>query len=269
MPPALSDYQTAANAIYEPQKAAEATSLASTRTQNINTLEAQKGQVSTDYQSAIEKLTQSVQDQSAQINQLYSQRLGGNFSGLQGNDMGKMFSRANQTQGIIEQTRLNKLNQIATGETNVNLQYNTDVGNLTSKYGSLESQYAQSAYGAAVKAQRDQANSDRNYALSVARLNLSASRAAKAAQPKTPSVGNIIAAYIKADSKYGDYNPNGSNYHRWQAAEESLLDNGYDPTQYKKELAGAFGTAADKKQWGYTGSNSNQSIEDLVKALGG
>lgn len=174
MPPQMSAYQSAASQIYEPQKQAEQIALTATRDTTKNALEAQKGQVATNYQQAIDQLTNSVQDQTGQINQLYSQRLGGNFSGLQGNDMGKMFSRANQQQGYIESTRANKLNEITTGQTNADITYGAGVAALTPKYQSLETQYAQNAYGSAVKDYQDQQYKQAQLNLGYARLNQSA-----------------------------------------------------------------------------------------------
>lgn len=148
--PQRSTYQSAASSIYEPQKQAEEQQIHTTNQTTKNTLEAEKGQVGTDYQSAIDKLTQSVQDQSAKIDQLYTERLGGNFSGLQGNDMGNLFARTNQAQSIIEQTRANKLASIATAEGNADINMNSQLAALAPKYQSLEADYANKAYGAAV-----------------------------------------------------------------------------------------------------------------------
>lgn len=182
MPPA--SYIQAAQAFYEPQKQAEQTTLQATNTTTKNTLEAEKPQIQTDYQSAIDKLTQSVSDQTDQISQLYSQRLGGNFSGLQGNDMGKMFSRANQQQSIISQTEANKLAQITTEEGNADITYQSSLAALTPKYQSLEAGAAASSYAADQKAAQTQANSDRTYQLGVARLGVSAANAGTAAAGK-------------------------------------------------------------------------------------
>jgi hypothetical protein len=190
----MSAYQQAATSIYEPQKQAESIALGATRDTTKNALEAQKGQVNTTYQDAIDQLTNSVQDQTGQINQLYSQRLGGNFSGLQGNDMGKMFSRANQQQGIIEQTRANKLNEITTGETNADISYGAGIAALTPKYQSLETQYANDAYGAAVKDFNDQQYKQQQLQLSYARLNQSAYNSAASNASK-------LSAQFKATGK--------------------------------------------------------------------
>lgn len=196
MPPQLSSYQQAASSIYEPQKQAEATQLAATRDTTKNSLEAEKGQVATDYQSAIDKLTQAVQDQSGQINQLYSQRLGGNFSGLQGNDMGQMFARTNQAQGVIESTRANKLAQITAGETNADINYNAGVAALTPKYQSLETQYAQNAYGSAVKDYQTQQQQAFDNQIKMANLNLGYARLNQSGQNAANS------AALKAQSQY-------------------------------------------------------------------
>lgn len=208
-PPNLSDYQAAATAIYQPQDEAEAAQLTSTRDQTINTLESGKAQIGTDYQSAIDKLTQSVQDQTGQINQLYSQRLGGNFSGLQGNDLGQMFSRANDQQSIIEQTRANKLADITTSEDNAQIQYATDWAGLGSKYQSLEDQYAQSAYGTAVKDYQTQENSDRTYNLDVAKFENSAGNSENSASNAAASGYKASAKGSSTNNGYDFTGPNG------------------------------------------------------------
>lgn len=182
MPPA--SYMQAAQAVYQPQQQAEASALQTQNTTTKNTLEAEKPQIQTDYQSAIDKLTQSVKDQTGQINMLYSQRLSGNFSGLQGNDLGQMFSRANEQQSIISQTEANKLAQITTEEGNADITYANSLASLTPKYQSLEQQYAQGAYSDDQKAAQAQANSDRSYQLSVAKFENSASNSSNSAANK-------------------------------------------------------------------------------------
>lgn len=239
-------YMQAAQSIYEPQKQAEATALTAVRDTTKNSLEAQKGQVNTSYQQAIDKLTLAVQDQSSQINQLYTQRLSGNFSGLQGNDMGNMFSRANQQQGYIESTRANKINEITTGETNADINYNAGIASLTPKYQSLETQYAQDAYGSAVKAQREQANSDRSYNLSVAKLGISQQdKANKAAQD---AAGKYKVNFKNDAGQQGDKSyegPNGSTNLFQYAAGINNGDQGATWSTIKTELSS--GSSTDKK----------------------
>ncbi len=204
----MDPYQVAAQAVYEPQKTAEANSLKATHDTTVNSLNLEKGQVATNYQAAIDQLTQSVKDQGASINQLYTQRLGGNFSGLQGNDLGGMYSRANSQQAVIESTRANKLSQITGGITNADINYNTDIANLTPKYQSLEANAANSSRSADAKAAQAQSNSDRSYNLSVAKFNQSSSNSSTAAADK-------IASQYKAKQATdgsGDYQfigPNG------------------------------------------------------------
>lgn len=204
MPPNLADYQAVANSIYEPQKAAEATALGVTRDTTKNALESQKGQVNTDYQDAINQLTHSVQDQSSQINQLYTERLGGNFSGLQGNDLGNMFARANEQQATISSTRANKLGEITAGQTNADIAYGAGIASLTPKYQSLESDYAQSGYGSAVKDYKDQQYKQQQLSLSAAKL--ASSNASKtASQFKVTGKANT-------DGTTGNSNANGYSF---------------------------------------------------------
>lgn len=225
----LGAYQAAAQQIYEPQKQAEATQLASVRDITKNSLEAQKGQVQTNYQDAINQLTQAVEDQTGQINQLYSQRLGGNFSGLQGNDMGKMFSRANQQTATIASTRANKLNEITTGQTNADIAYGAGYAALTPKYQSLETQYANEAYGSAVKSEQDQANKDREYQLSVAKYYSSAARGSQptAAQSKQQAMGTIANALVNKAGKDGHV-----SQETWNAAMAQWIQAGYNAKDF-------------------------------------
>jgi hypothetical protein len=150
-PPSLADYQGAANAIYDPQQASDTIALQNTYQTTVNTLEASKGQINTDYQSAITNLQNTVQSNTGKIDQLYAEKLGGNFSGLEGNDMGQMFAKADQQQATIESTRANKLATISTGEANAQITMQSSIDALTPKYQALKATYAQSNYAAAVK----------------------------------------------------------------------------------------------------------------------
>lgn len=252
MPPQA--YQDAAAAVYEPQKAAEATALGATRDTTKNSLEAEKGQVGTDYQSAIDQLTQSVQDQTGQINQLYSQRLGGNFSGLQGNDLGQMFSRANSDQSIIEQTRANKLGEITAGETNADIDYGAGIAALTPKYQSLETQYAQSAYGEDQKAAQAQANSDRSY-------NLAATKVGNSQASQFKVSGKSVNGTSSNSNGYAFTGPNGKPVNMAEYIQGAgmggqdiidLLTNGssYDRSVINKINSSAAGKAAIQNEDG-------------------
>jgi hypothetical protein len=153
MPPApqLSDYQAAAVALYAPQEASEAQDISTTLTEDINTEEAGKAQIGTNYTTAMNNLSLSVQQNTGKIDQLYTERLGGNFSGLEGNDLGTMYASADNQQATIEATRTNALNAITTAETNATLQANQQTEDLGSKYNALETTYAESNYATASK----------------------------------------------------------------------------------------------------------------------
>lgn len=150
MQPSLATYQAAANSIYAPQQASEDTTALSTEQNTIATDEAEKPQIQTDYTSAIDKLTQSVSDQTGKIAQLYATNLGGNFSGLQANSMAQVYSQADQQQSIISQTEANKLAAITTDEGNASNTYQADLSSIASKYQGEEADYAQSNYGSAL-----------------------------------------------------------------------------------------------------------------------
>lgn len=154
--PALATYQAAANAIYAPQQAADDATALSTEQNTIATDEAEKPQIQTDYTSAIDKLTQSVTDQTGKIAQLYATNLGGNFSGLQANSMAQVYSTADQQQSIIEQTQANKLATITTDEGNAANTYQADLSSTASKYQGEEAQYAEDAYNTATNDYNEQ-----------------------------------------------------------------------------------------------------------------
>lgn len=252
--------------MYEPQKAAEATQLQATNATTKNDLEAGKGQINTDYTSAINNLKQSILDQTGKINQLYSQRLGGNFSGLQGNDLGAMYARGNQQQATIESTRANKLAAITTGETNADIKYQADLSALTPKYQSLEADYANKAYTAAATAYQKQQNSDRTYNLAVAKLGISASNRSNAAALKSQ-------AGYKVTGKVGSGGTNSST----GASTKGTADksNGYnfqgpngEPINMAEFINGAGKNVNDVLDLLQNGSSYDQQVYRQVKAAG-
>jgi hypothetical protein len=218
--PELSTYQQAAQSIYEPQLQSEISTAQTERNANVNSLNAEKGQVQTDYTAAIQNLQSSIQGQTAQINQLYTSRLLGNFSGLQGNDMGQMYSKANQQQGIIESTRANKLNSIATNIANEQMKETNLEGSLRSKYQGLESEYAYSNFGAAQKSyydniirQQQMAETSRYHnaqlGLEYAKLNQSNANSSQA-QYKVAGKYNVDTGKADSSKGYSFTGPNGT-----------------------------------------------------------
>ncbi len=232
MPPSLATYQQAASAIYEPQKAADITTAQATTAADVANLEASKGQVQTDYQTAINNLTSTTNSNVAKINQLYTLRLGGNFSGLQGNDLGGMFAKATQAQGVIESTRANKLTQIATTETNDKNQLNATIASLTSKYQGQEASYAQSSYAAATKEYDTQQQRDFTNQLALAKYNLSASKAAvgkaptqaETKQADMATIGSFLNSVVGKDGHVSQQN--------WNKAMQQWLNAGYSAKDF-------------------------------------
>lgn len=173
--PSLATYESAAQAEYQPQLQADQTTAAATHQANLNTLQTQLGGVGGQYDIQEQQLTSTVQQEAAQISQTYSQHLLGNFSGLQGNDMGEMFSKANLQEQDIESQRTNAINAINTQIGNENLTYNADQGALTSKYQGLEEAAAQSGYADATKEYDTEAYQQEQLGLNYAKLNQTAS----------------------------------------------------------------------------------------------
>jgi hypothetical protein len=50
----------------------------------------------------------------------------------------------------------------------------------------------------------------------------------------------------------GDYNPNSTNYHRWQAAEQDLMANGINPQEASTQLllTKIFGSPSERAKAG-------------------
>lgn len=281
MPPSLSDYQAAAQAIYQPQLEADITTSKASSASKIANLETSKGQIQTNYTSAIQNLQNSVQDQTGKIGQLYTSRLLGNTSGLQGNDMGEMYARANQTQGTIESSRANALNGISVQQANINNEELAGESALRGKYQGLQADYANSGYSSAVKdyqskqleqqkmaqAQENmaqaQANSDRQYGLDVARLNLSAQ-----------SANNATSGMYKASAKAGNQGfaytgPNGQALNLGQYA-KSIASNSTDALKVIKNQLQASNTDTDKKALDYFNSQMkkyNGNFNQVVGAI--
>ncbi len=250
MPPSLASYQKAAASIYNPQQAAEGRSLTTQEQTTQNTLEGEKGQVQTDYQAAISNLNSTLNSNIAKINQLYTERLGGNFSGLQGNDIGGAVSGALKQQGVIESTRANKLSEIGTAETNAKLTYNTDIGNLGSKYSSLKSQYANSAYSSAVKDYQTNQYRQEELGLRQQALNISAARAANAGSGKQPSmaqikqadastIGNFLQSKVGKDGHVSQETWNAA-MNKWVSAGYSAKDFANQYTQFINQRYGGY-----------------------------
>jgi hypothetical protein len=195
MQPSLSTYQQAADSIYNPQQATEAATLSSNNANNIKTLDAGKAQIGTDYASAVQNLNNTTANNVGTINSLYTSRLGGNFSGLQGNDLGQMFAKSQQVQGNIESTRANKLAAISTQEANDTNTTNTNIAGLASKYSGLKSAYANSNYDAAVKSQQDNYYKQANLQLAQQRNNIAASNVSNSANSQRNIASSLDASF--------------------------------------------------------------------------
>lgn len=191
-PPSLATYQAAANAIYAPQQAADETTALSTEQNTIATDEAEKPQIQTDYTSAIDKLTQSVTDQTGSIAQLYAKNLGGNFSGLQANSMSQVYSVADEQQSIISQTEANKLAQITTDEGNAANTYSADLSSISSKYQGEEADEANSDYNTAMNDYNDQQAETERTEITQAGENARSSSTASTALPTQAETSSAI-----------------------------------------------------------------------------
>ena len=152
MPPAptLSEYESQATSEYAPQESSALTTQGATHQANLNTLNTNLNDVGAQYDIQEEQLGSSVQQEAGQIAQTYATSLLGNTSGLQGNDMGEMFSNANLQEQSIETQRTNAINSINTSITNEDLTNNADTEAIQSQYAGEEASAADTAYNDAV-----------------------------------------------------------------------------------------------------------------------
>jgi hypothetical protein len=187
----LAQFQATANSIYDPMATADKASLTTNYNSGKAAMELGRGDANVNYDKALRGVNESEKTQTDSLNSLYSSRLGGNFSGLQGNALQGLYGKDNQARADIQTARASKLAQI-TGQEKASLdKYNTDTKNVDTRYTGEKAKYANEGYNSALKqeevqrkdaerqqqeAQR-QANSDRQFALSESRFSASEARA--------------------------------------------------------------------------------------------
>lgn len=271
--PSLSDYQAAAKAQYEPQLQSDITTGRANSAAKVSNLESSKGQISTNYQSAIQNLQNSVQDQTGRIGQLYTSRLLGNVSGLQGNDMGMMFSKANQQQATIESTRTNALNSISTQEANIGNEQIASESALASRYQGLEAASSSSGYNSALKEYntqqleqqkmaQSQYNSDRSYSLSAARLGASQGKASSNAANAAAAGYNLNQG---SEGQYMFHDSNGTPISMATYLEGASQGNGQVWTSKALDLL-KNGTGYDKQIYTYA-KKAYDTHGDVAQAI--
>lgn len=265
--PSLATYEAQATAEYAPQEAAEQTQDAATHQANLNTLGTQLGSVGTQYDEQEQALTSTVQSESAQIAQTYATHLLGNFSGLQGNDMGEMFSKANLQEQDIETQRTNAVNAVNTAITNENLTYNADVASLGSKYQGLESGAASDAYNSAEKDYETQEYQQEELGLEYAKLSETTSNDAATQQ-------NNYLSQFKATEKSGGVGyaytgPNGESLDLGQYATALAGGNTDNALSIAENQLSQSQTSYDKSALGYIGTLQKQgkSSSDILDAV--
>lgn len=215
----IAQYQAAANAVYDPQAAAEKDSLTTGFNSTKAALELSKVTSGQSYDRALRGVDESEKTQTSSLNSLYSQRLGGNFSGLQGNALQGLYGKDNQARADIQTSRANKLAEITGQEIASQNKYNTDTRNVDAKISGEKAKYANEGYNSALKQEEQQrrdterqqqenqrqANSDRQFALSESRFAASESRA------NTKAGSDAGKGYKASQLSSGNYNFKGPN----------------------------------------------------------
>jgi hypothetical protein len=206
--PSLSTYEAQATAEYTPQEQADLTTASATHAANLNTLNTQMSAINPTYDNEEDQLKSTVQQEAGQIAQSYSEHLLGNFSGLQGNDMGEMFSNANLQEQSIETQRTNAINSVNTSITNENLGYSAEQQSISDKYTGEIQAAADSSYNAAEKDYSTEVYQQEELQLSYAKLNQtaayqSAELGLKEQQYQTTAQNNYLSQFKAAEKTGG------------------------------------------------------------------
>ena len=275
--PTLATYQKAATSIYAPEESADITNEEAATNAQVANDQAETGQVDTDYESAIDNLQNTIQSQTGQIGALYTSKLLGNISGLQGNDMGEMYAKADQQESLIEETRANKLTQISTDETNAENEEAADVSSLKSKYQGEEASYAESAYSTAVKDYNTEAYQQEELGLNEAKLNQTASYEDSELGLKEQSLNNSeessylgsFKAKAKAGGGFTYTGPNGEAIDLGQYAMTLGGGNTTNALNIIKNQLSQSSTSYDKKALAEIGNGEKigASSTNILKAI--
>lgn len=232
----LAQYQQSAASIYDPQLQAELEQLAQKKRSVLTALGEEEKTIEPEYQRALRGLGEQTRENEGKINQLYSQRLGGQFSGLQGNDMGMMFSKAADRRTDIETARAGKLSGIASRRTLAEQEEATGGNALRSRYTGLKNQYAQQAYERALREEEDRRRWEAQMA-ETRRANsarIASSRQSSAAPTIDDAAG--LVDQLRRSGQYGD-----SGY---GAIAQVLASRGYDIARgslFDRALRKAYG----------------------------
>lgn len=211
----IQDYQNQAASIYDPQLQAELASLTQKKQRTLAGLADEERTIEPEYQRAIRGLGDQVRESEGRINQLYSQRLGGQFSGLQGNDLGMMYSKAHQSRGDIETNRANKLASIASRRRLAEEEELTGANALRSRYSGLKTQYAQQAYQRALEQEENRRRWEEE-------MSLNRQRAAASSAPQMPSINQFL---VQAFSGYKPAYEGGTAYYTEREIIPALMAN--------------------------------------------
>lgn len=264
--PSLATYESMAQAQYGGQQAAEQTQATATHQANLNTLNTELGSVGTQYDLQEEGLKSTVQQEAGQIAQTYATSLLGNTSGLQGNDMGEMFSKANLQQQSIESQRTNAINSINTSIANENIQYGANESAITSKYQSLEESAADSMYSSAVSAYNDAAYKNAELALSGERLAFDESKATANSQ------NSYLSGFKSTAKKSGGFAYTGPNGEAIDLGQYALAISGGNTDNALSIITSQLHsstTSYDKQALNYIGQQqkAGKNSQDIMKGL--
>lgn len=192
----LTAAQQAAQGIYDPQLQSELTQRQNAYLSQVGALNEEQGTVEPAYQKALRGLTDQQQQGEGKLNQLYSQRMGGMFSGLQGNDLGMFFSKGNQQRTDIESDRAGKLANIGRRQSESKNTWMSDMGSINSKYQGMKNQYAQDLYQKQVQQEEDQRRYQAQMSLENQKLNLQRQQMNQQNQPPG-APGSDVINYFK------------------------------------------------------------------------
>ena len=277
--PSLSTYEAQATAEYTPQEQADLTTAGATHAANLNTLNTQMSAINPTYDNEENQLKSTVQQEAGQIAQSYSEHLLGNFSGLQGNDMGEMFSNANLQEQSIETQRTNAINSVNTSITNENLGYSAETQSISDKYTGEIQAAADSSYDAAEKDYSTEVYQQEELQLSYAKLNQTASYESaelgmKAQEDQTAYLSQFTAKEKTGGVGYAYTGPNGESIDLGQYSMALSGGNTDNALAIATNQLSQSQTSYDKQALSYIGQlqkqgkNSSQILSSLTSKYG-
>ena len=273
----LAAFQAQANNIYDPQAKAQKDSLTSGYNAGKASMELTKGETNQGYERALRGVDETEKSQVSSLNSMYSQRLGGNFSGLQGNALQGLYGKDNQARADLATSRVNMLAKISGQETAALDKYNTDEQNVDARISGEKAKYSSDNYNSAVREEQRVAQEQEKAAqqerfhqdtMNMEYAKLSSSNANRASSAASKEA-NQYKVTTRSGGGYGFSGPHGapvsmSEYLNKTGGDvNSMLDMLRNGSSYDKKIYDMTARGMDKL------GGDPQAIYNRIKQLDG